>query len=158
MAERALRDASVAAPFDGLRGAALRVSVGEFVQPGEALFELVALDPIEVEFHLAEVDSARVALGPAGRRARGAVSRTRSSRRPCTWCRRAIDPRTRTLRVKALLANADGRLRPGLFARADLGVAEREGVLMVPEEAVLQRSDGAVVFVRARGRPRRAPR
>jgi membrane fusion protein (multidrug efflux system) len=49
--------------------------------------------------------------------------------------------------VKALIANADGRLRPGLFARADLGVARREGALLVPEEAVLQRADGEVVFV-----------
>ncbi len=57
-----------------------------------------------------------------------------------------IDSRTRTLRVKALLANPEGRLRPGLFARVDLGIAKREGVLMIPEEAVLQRADGAVVF------------
>ena len=57
-----------------------------------------------------------------------------------------IDPATRTLRVKARVENAERKLRPGLFARADLGVAMRERVLMVPEEAVLQRSDGEVVF------------
>ena len=57
-----------------------------------------------------------------------------------------IDPVTRTLRVKAELPNPDGRLRPGLFARADLGVAERANVPMIPEDAVLQRSDGTVVF------------
>ena len=57
-----------------------------------------------------------------------------------------IDPRTRTLRVKAELENPDGRLRPGLFARADLGVSQRSGVRLIPEEAILQRSDGAVVF------------
>ena len=57
-----------------------------------------------------------------------------------------LDSRTRTLRVKALLENAEGRLRPGTFARVDLGVAERSAVSMVPEEAVLQRSDGSVVF------------
>jgi membrane fusion protein (multidrug efflux system) len=44
------------------------------------------------------------------------------------------------------MKNPDGRLRPGLFARVDLGISHREGVLMVPEEAVLQRADGAVVF------------
>jgi membrane fusion protein (multidrug efflux system) len=58
-----------------------------------------------------------------------------------------IDPATRTLRVKALVENHERKLRPGLFARADLGVAERERVPMVPESAVLQRSDGSVVFV-----------
>ena len=57
-----------------------------------------------------------------------------------------IDPQTRTLRVRALIQNADGRLRPGFFARANLGVAQRKGVRMVPEEAVLRRADGAVLF------------
>ena len=57
-----------------------------------------------------------------------------------------IDPRTRTLRVKGELANGDARLRPGLFARIDLGLQTRRGVAMIPEEAVLQRSDGPVVF------------
>jgi len=57
-----------------------------------------------------------------------------------------IDPKTRTLRVEARVANPDGRLRPGLFARVDLGVALRKGLLMVPEEAVLQRADGEIVY------------
>jgi membrane fusion protein (multidrug efflux system) len=57
-----------------------------------------------------------------------------------------IDEQSRTLRVKAQVDNSDGRLRPGLFARVDLGVAKRSGVTMVPQAAVLQRADGAVVF------------
>ena len=57
-----------------------------------------------------------------------------------------IDAATRTLRVKAR-SRIRSALRPGLFARADLGVATREDVPMIPEEAVLQRSDGSVVFV-----------
>jgi multidrug efflux pump subunit AcrA (membrane-fusion protein) len=48
--------------------------------------------------------------------------------------------------VKAVLPNPQGRLLPGTFARVDLGVAERDGVVMIPKEAVLQRADGSVVF------------
>jgi membrane fusion protein, multidrug efflux system len=145
LADRAMRDASVAAPFAGLL-ARRYVSVGDFVNAGEPLFDLVALDPIEVEFHLAERDSGRVSLGdkvevhvaPFPNETFLATVHVVSPR---------IDPATRTLRVKARLDNSAGRLRPGLFARADLGVAERSNVPMLPEEAVLQRSDGAVVFV-----------
>jgi len=57
-----------------------------------------------------------------------------------------VDLRTRMLRVRAIVPNADGRLRPGFFARVDLGISEREGVPMIPEDAVLQRADGAVAF------------
>lgn len=144
LAARALRDSSVTAPFSGLV-ARRHVSAGEFVAPGQKLVDLVALDPVEVEFHLSEVDSSLVELGDRvevtvapypGEIFTGTV----------TVIAPTIDPETRTLRVKAEIANPAGRLKPGLFARARLGVAERSGVAMIPEDAVLQRADGAVVF------------
>lgn len=144
LAERALRDASVVAPFDGLV-ARRHVNTGEFVRAGEALFELVALDPVEVEFHLPEVDSARVAVGQAVE-LRVAPYPDEVFAAEVSVVSPTIDASTRTRRVKALVANPEGRLLPGTFARVDLGVAEREGVVMIPKEAVLQRSDGSVVF------------
>lgn len=142
--ERALRNATLRAPFSGLVARRM-VSRGEFVRPGDPLLELVALDPIEVEFHVAERDSGRVAMGqPVGVLVAPHPDEVFDA--VVTMIAPTIDSRTRTLRVKAELVNTDGRLRPGLFARADLGVARREQVPMVPEEAVLQRADGAVVF------------
>jgi membrane fusion protein (multidrug efflux system) len=149
VAERAVRDASVRAPFSGLI-ARRKVSRGEFVNVGQPLFELVALDPVEVEFHLAERDSARAVIG---QEVRVSVAPFPDEIFPgvVTVVSPTIDPRTRTLRVKAQIDNPDGRLRPGLFARADLGIAVREDVLLVPEEAILLRSDGSVVFRRTEG-------
>jgi membrane fusion protein (multidrug efflux system) len=144
VAQRALRDASVSAPFAGFV-AQRRVSRGEFVNAGQPLFELVALDPIEVELHLPEVDAGRVRLGQPLELS-VAPHPGEVFRATLTYVSPTIDPRSRTLRVKAALANPEGRLRPGLFARADLGVAQREGVAMIPEEAILQRADGAVAF------------
>jgi membrane fusion protein (multidrug efflux system) len=146
---RAVRDASVRAPFAGLI-ARREVSRGEFVNTGQPLFELVALDPVEVEFHLAERDSARVVLGQEVR-VTVAPFPDETFRGVVTVVSPIIDARTRTLRVKAQIDNPDGRLRPGLFARADLGIAVRKGVLLVPEEAILLRSDGSVVFRRGEG-------
>ena len=143
-AERARRDAEVKAPFDGLIAQRF-VSVGEFVQPGTKLFELVALDPIEVEFRVAEIDSSRVHVGQVVD-VRVAPFPDEVFKATVTLVSPMIDAASRTLRVKGTLANPGNRLRPGLFARADLGVAHREGVLMIPEEAILERSDGKVVF------------
>jgi membrane fusion protein (multidrug efflux system) len=144
VAERALRDAAVKAAFSG-RIAERYVQRGEFVKEGDPLFELVSMDPLEVEFHLPEADAARVRDGlpievtvvPYPDEVFDAI---------VTMVAPTIDRRTRTLRVRALVSNPDRRLLPGFFARANLGIARREGVLMVPEEAVLQRADGAVVF------------
>jgi RND family efflux transporter MFP subunit len=145
VAERALSDANVRAPFTGWI-ARRDVSRGEYVRTGQPLFELVALDPIEVEFAVAERDSARVAVGQTVQ-VRVAPFPEETFTGEVTVIAPTLDPRTRTLRVKAQVANADGRLRPGLFARADLGIAKREGALLVPEEAVLQRADGEIIFV-----------
>ena len=145
LAQRSLRDAEVRAPFAGLV-ARRHVSAGEYASPGQSLFDLVALDPVEVEFHLAEVDSSRVTVGDDVE-VHVAPYPREIFRARVTVIAPTIDRATRTLRVKAEIDNGDGRLRPGLFARADLGVAVRADVPMVPQEAVLQRADGAVVFV-----------
>jgi membrane fusion protein (multidrug efflux system) len=144
VAERALRDAKVAAPFAG-QIAERRVSRGEFVDVGSPLFRLVALDPVEVRFQLAERDSGRVSLGDAVLLSVAPFPDERFQAK-VSMISPTIDPRTRTLTVEAELPNPEGRLRPGLFARVELGVAQRAGVPMVPEEAILQRADGPVVF------------
>ncbi|MEZ4331339.1 MAG: efflux RND transporter periplasmic adaptor subunit [Myxococcota bacterium] len=154
VARRALEDASVAAPFAGLV-ARRSVELGEFVQPGTPLFELVSMTPLDVVFNLPELDSQRVSLGqhvavavaaPADRRFDAVV----------TFIAPTVDPDTRTLRIKAEIDNSDGALRPGLFARVMVGTEERRSVLMVPEEAVVQREGGAWIFrVEAGNRVRR---
>ena len=144
VAQRALDDAIVKAPFAGLVDRRA-VSRGEFVVAGQKLFDLVSLDPIEVEFHVAERDSSRVRLGQAVE-VRVAPYPDRIFRAIVNIVSPTIDPKTRTLRVKALMPNPDEALRPGLFARVDLGISTRRGVAVVPEDAVLQRADGAVVF------------
>jgi len=144
LAERALTDASVTAPFEGLVARRF-VNPGEYVTPGARLFHLVALDPVEVEFFLPEVDSSRAALGQQ--------VEVRVSSYPdevfhaeVSVVAPTIDEQTRTRRVKAVLPNSDGRLLPGTFARVDLGVATRENVVMIPKEAVQIGAGGSAVY------------
>lgn len=144
VAERALRNAQVQAPFAALVAQRM-VSRGEFVAPGARLFDLVAMDPIEVEFRLPERDSGRVRLDqPVAIRVAPRPDDVFEAR--ISMVSPVIDPQTRTLRVEARLDNPEGLLRPGLFARVDVGVAERSGVVMVPEQAVMQRALGPIVF------------
>ena len=143
--ERSVADANVAAPFAG-RVARRHVDLGEFVQPGNALFELVDLDPLEVVFSLTELDTQRVREGQTVEIAVGAFP-DRVFEGEVRFVAPTVDPATRTLRIKAEVANADGLLRPGLFARVHLASQGRENVLMVPEEALIQRSDGALLFL-----------
>ena len=142
---RALEEATVRATFDGMVVRRM-VSLGEYVQVGRSLVEIVSLNPIEVEFRVAEIDSSFVRLGQEVA-VHVAPYPDRSFGAKVTVISPTIDPKTRTLRVKAVVDNAEGLLRPGLFARADLGLSVHEGVAVVPSSAVLQRVDGSVVFV-----------
>lgn len=156
IARQALDDATIRAPFAGVTGMR-HVNPGQFVQVGAPLMEFVSLDPIEVVFHVAEVDSSLVRLGQHVD-VRVAPYPSESFDAVVDVIYPTIETQSRTLRVKASLPNPTGRLRPGLFARADLGVAFRKGVPMVPDEAILQRADGAIAFrMRDDGRVERRP-
>src|SRR5262249_38319752 len=95
--ERALRGARVGAPFPGLVARRF-VSRGEYVTQGQKLFELVALDPIEVEFFVPEVDSGRIATGQTVD-VRVTPFPDESFDGEVTVVAPTIDPRSRTLRV-----------------------------------------------------------
>jgi membrane fusion protein (multidrug efflux system) len=58
-----------------------------------------------------------------------------------------VDVATRNVRVRATLANSDGRLRPGMFANVEVLSAERRPVLTIPATAVMFAPYGDSVYV-----------
>lgn len=68
----------------------------------------------------------------------------------------ALDSATRTMMAEVDLDNADGALRPGLFAHVRLEVQRHDDVLVLPSAAVLVEKNGRAVFVLdAEGRARK---
>ena len=141
-----LSDATIVAPFPGLAGKRL-VSVGQFVRRGDALVDVVRVDPLEVEIGVPERFTGGLRLGlplvfaspaRAGESFRGVV----------TYVGPSVDVSTRTLPIKATLDNADGRLRPGMFGQAVLQVGEPVAALVVPSSAITISPVGARVVVR----------
>lgn len=59
-----------------------------------------------------------------------------------------LDPVTRTLTVRVLVPNADGRLRPEMYATAEIARGGSRSALFVPEVAVQNLNGNPVVFVR----------
>ena len=57
-----------------------------------------------------------------------------------------IDAAGRAVVVRAEMSNDDGKLRPGLFARVRLTLAERQNALFVPEQSIQPQGDKAFVF------------
>ncbi|MDJ0837103.1 MAG: efflux RND transporter periplasmic adaptor subunit [Acidobacteriota bacterium] len=65
-----------------------------------------------------------------------------------TWISAEVDPRTRTVKVRAEVANPDGRLRANQFAQARIETAFAPDALLVPGNAVQRVGALDVVFVR----------
>lgn len=59
-----------------------------------------------------------------------------------------VDPTTGTVNVRALFANKEGNLLPGMFVRANVPSARLENALLVPQRAVIRQANSATtVFV-----------
>src|SRR5262249_23641079 len=68
-------------------------------------------------------------------------------RRTVDFAALRVDPQTGTLRMRAVFANADDTLLPGLFVRVRLTVGEPRKALLVPEEAVAFVRGKAYLFI-----------
>ena len=64
----------------------------------------------------------------------------------------AVETATRTLRVRALAHNANGKLLPGTFANVALPLEKIEDAYIVPTEAIVPVQNGKKVFIAANGK------
>jgi membrane fusion protein (multidrug efflux system) len=137
------------APFDGLIG--LRyVSEGAYVTPTTRIAALQKIDPIKVEFSIAERHQdrlqrdARIRIGVAG------------IAEPLAGQIYAVEPRididTRMLRLRARAPNPDARALPGGFARVQLPLQEIPDALTVPADALVAGLNQQQVYVVEEGR------
>ena len=64
------------------------------------------------------------------------------------WIAPLVDPRTRTVQVRAGLSNREGLLRSNQFGRALITVDPGRASVVVPRDSVQRHGDGVLVFVR----------
>jgi membrane fusion protein (multidrug efflux system) len=144
-----LEDTVIRAPFSGRVGLR-RVSIGTLISPGDVITTLDDTSVIKLDFSVPEnfLASLREGLSirasaPAfpGRNFAGKVSSIDSR----------VDMATRSVIVRALLANEDGALKPGMFLNVSLANDEREA-LVIPEEALSPEAEHQYVYVVADGK------
>ncbi len=133
LARKHLADASVRAPFHGAVQARL-AHVGEYVAPDTPILELVKTDPLRLRLQVPERESSMVREGQAVRLF--VEGDTNSYAGQVARLSPALDEQNRMLMVEADVPRR-GSLRPGLFARAEIVVAEHEEGLSVPAAALV---------------------
>ena len=144
LARARLQKRTLTAPFDA-RAGLRHVSPGEFVTSGTALVSLQQIDPLKVDFRVPEIFLAAVAPGQPI-----AVAINAFAGVAFPGVVKAVDPLVddagHAVVVRAEIANEGTKLRPGLFARVRLTLAERENALFVPEQAIQPQGDRQFVF------------
>ncbi|MCW7540379.1 efflux RND transporter periplasmic adaptor subunit [Aquabacterium sp. A7-Y] len=150
LARAQLARTRILAPFDGTVGLRL-VNVGDYVNAGADLVNVEDLRTIHVDFRLPERYLPQLQQGQAAAVTLDALPGRRFQARI-----EALDPQIdadgRSVLARASIANAEGVLRPGMFARVDIELSTRQGVVVVPEEALLPQGGKQYVIKAVQGR------
>lgn len=59
----------------------------------------------------------------------------------------AISTETRTFKGVIMVANPDLKLRPGMFAKADIVLARKDSVIVIPKDIIISSQRGKSVFI-----------
>jgi len=135
----------IRAPFAGRLGITT-VNPGQYLNTGDKIVTLQAVDPIYVDFKLPQQQLAQIADGQA-------VNLTTDSYPGVEFVGKinAIDPRvdasTRNFQAEATIPNPDRKLLPGMFARVAVVAGEAKQYLTLPQTAITYNPYGATVFV-----------
>jgi RND family efflux transporter MFP subunit len=154
LAQEALAERTVRAPFDGVIGLP-QVDPGDRVTPETAIAVVDDRRSLWVAFDLPEADTSRVQAGHAVQATSPALPGVTIDGRLRDFDNR-LDPATRSLRVRAELPNAQDRLRPGMSFTVRLQLPGSLQ-LAVPDVALQFGRDGSFVWVVREGRSQQVP-
>lgn len=136
---------TIRAPFSGILGIR-QANLGQYLNAGDPIVPLQALDPIYVDFAVPQQEVGRLALGGevevrvdglGGAEFPGTITAVDS----------IVDEATRNVRVQATLANPEGRLRPGMFVEARVVLGDADEVIPLPASAISYAPFGDSVFI-----------
>lgn len=133
------------APIEGVV-TELNVTRGQAVDRTQALLRIENLSSVWVTASVPEQDLGKLSLGAAVTiETKGA--RDRSFQGIVQVIGDRVDPKTRSIPVQCLVTDAQGVLRPEMFATAKLAFGEGRSVLAVPVQAIVREEGAAYVFV-----------
>ncbi len=138
----------IIAPFSGLIGLK-EVSPGAFINNGTVITTLQSVKPLKLEFSIPEkyvpyvqnnmVVSFKVVQNNAIYKAKV------YARDP------KIDQSTRTVKIRAIYPNTDGKLFPGSFTDVTIPIGGQQKGIMIPSMAYIPDINGAKVFISKNG-------
>ncbi|UAL41596.1 efflux RND transporter periplasmic adaptor subunit [Shewanella inventionis] len=143
-AKAALNDRVISAPFAGRLGLR-QVSVGSLVTPGEQISTLDDVSKIKLDFSVPERFIQELIPGKLVE-AHAVAYPDRVFKGVVTSIDSRVNPETRAVVVRAVMANADLSLLPGMLMKVKLIKQSREALLL-PEAAIIPIQDKHYVYL-----------
>ena len=136
---------TIRAPFSGRLGLR-QINLGQILSEGAAIVPLHTLDPIYVDFSIPQKTLLRLKPGLEVRVTVDAAADTTFTGKILA-SNPDVDLATRSVRVRAEIANPDEALRAGMFANVTVVMPEKQNVLPIATTAVAFATFGDSVFI-----------
>ncbi len=136
---------ALTAPLDG-RIVERTTTLGEVVARGNAMFRVADTRTVWLDLRVPAEQAPLARLGALVRYQPDGNNLSHQGK--VTWISTDVDRQTRTVRVRAELANDDGLLRNESFGRGEIVLREEPDSIVVPEESLKWDGTSSVVFVR----------
>jgi membrane fusion protein (multidrug efflux system) len=140
-----IRKKAIVAPFDGQLGIR-QVNIGQMINSGQPVVALQSLDPVFADFALPQQYFSKLSQGLEIRVTTDAMP-GRVFTGKLTAVNSMVDAATRNVMVQATLENPDHVLRPGMFAKVEVVLPEKQRALVIPGSAISYAPFGDSVFV-----------
>ncbi len=137
-------ETQIIAPFDGTAGER-HVSLGQVIVKDTLLTVIIDGDPMKVDFHVPERYASRLKEEQVVELHVAAYPKE-VFKGDVYFIDPQVNDTTRTILVKAKVANPDDQLRRGMFAKLDLIVDEKPNAVVVPEMALIPKGEEVFVF------------
>lgn len=139
----------VRAPFSGKIG--LRsISPGTYITPATLVANLVNISKLKITFSIPEKYAAQVKTNT---NLTFTVSGSTEKYSAKVYAiEPSVDANTRTLQVRAIAANNDGKLLAGTYANVELPLEIIKNAIVIPTEAIIPVQNGKKVFVSKNGK------
>jgi len=144
-----LAKTTVRAPFSGKIG--LRsISPGTYVTPTTLISKLVNTDILKITFSIPEKYSPN--LQSNTKVTFTVPNQTESFEATIYAVESEIETTTRTLRIRAKIANTSGKILPGTFATVNLPLTAITDAILIPTEAIIPVQNGKKVILSKNGK------
>ena len=143
--------AEVTSPVEGIVGR-VYLDQGARVSPpspgpgmGTIMFRIVNMDTVVVVVNVIEKDLSKIKKGQRTKIKVDAYPEKRFNGK-ITLVSPTVNPMTRTASVEITIPNLNHRLKPGMFAEAEIIIKKKTEAILIPAYAILEQSEDKKVF------------